>query len=200
MPPPNSNPPPGILAALVTAFADPITQHLNLPPGKEKAVSRGCYGAALLVLAAYGVLFAEPLTGKSASGLMTAFLRAPRDVWLPLAAWTATAFLGGAWLISGVHGAAVGPRRGFAAFWAAVRIALWASAMLWAMRAPADWLGWVALLDLLLLVFIAGDLTRFCLELRGGGKALRRVNRQIQQTRVVMRPATGRRHWWQFWK
>lgn len=175
----------------IKSVGDSVASHHALPP-REKAIARAQLGTVLLVLAVYGWQFSKGLTGYRADEVMAIFMRSPSavppDLYLPLGVEGFAVLLGGVWVISGLRGSGGGPRNGMAAFWAALRIALYVGAMHWS--EGGDWHPLVVLLTAPLL---AADIVGLLLELRSGPRAKDIVVQQIEDAEIPWRPARGRR-------
>jgi hypothetical protein len=182
-----------LISAVVEPVVQAAAQHQMSPP-HEKNRTRAGLGAALIVLCIYAAAWSEVVLGDTFGDLLSAFLHAPLHPPVGLVIWTAAAALGLVWLWVGVRGGR-GPRDKMETFWAAVRAALFASALVWRWDIPYDLKGWEILINLVLrglcLALLAEAAMHLLLTLRGnGGNAAGLVAGQIERSSILWR--TGR--------
>jgi FtsH-binding integral membrane protein len=156
----------------------PVAKHLAAPP-VEKNRNRAIWGTRLVVAClclAYGAWIE---TGYSVTSLARSYWRmlhaAPEDSW-PVYGWTAAMLLGLLWLSVGVKGSR-GPRDVMMAFWAMLRVAIFAGALWWypAIDPKSDWL-----IQGVVVTLLASSLMSLYLALRGTGTgAVRLIQQQI---------------------
>lgn len=193
----------GLLAALPFVAVWDYFQFVERQPPERRELVKASHGAGVIALAAFLIWLPQ---GAQGFGDLAGALRAEPEnpaYWVPVAvlAW------GLLWLVTGWH-RAVKFRDARIIARALVKIALGVGVFVYlrdhdlaaGRDAAAAWGFLVLGLYLAAVWCVVTGTTKTLILTAGGGKALRLVNRQIRQTRIVLRPATGRRHWWQFWK
>lgn len=184
--------PKGFLTAFAEPLAEAAARHQAASP-RDKSFTRAGGGAFLLTCCAYTAVWSPVFLGGSFDALVAAFLRAPTHPPVALMVWTAAAAFGLLWLVVGLRGAR-GPRDVMAAFWAAVRVALFGCALGLQWYLPRDWGDLVPLANLVLrgiyLGLLAEGAVHFLLAVRGmPGDAQKNVRQHIEQNQVVWRSA-----------
>lgn len=189
-----------VVGDVARSAAQNIAQH-NALPLREKNLVRVHYGAWLITACAYAGFWTVVLLGDRFSTVAKAFLsaplKAPHEISIPVAVWAALLALGLLWFWVGVRGSR-GPRDVMKTFWVIVRTAIWAALFWWKVYMPNDWGDWVVMGNVVLMgIYIAATVSNvivIALLLRGpGGSASHLVTRQIQQTAVVWQAGTRRK-------
>jgi hypothetical protein len=182
----------GPLSAIGVPIGDGINTFLQKTP-QQRCQSLASYGTFLLWWCAY----LWPVAGDRMGALLRASVNAPRDLWMPVAAWAGCAAAGIVLLVVGVIGAR-GSWSPLAAAWR-VLLASCCIALLWWPAYPADWgPNGVFLLKGLYGSWLAMNLVRLWIVAGGHGSARRVMRRAMRQRNAPLRPATARRRffWW----
>lgn len=182
----------GFLTAIAEPLAEAAAQHRASSP-RDKSFTRAGGGAFLLTCCAYAAVWSPVFLGDRFDTLIAAFLRSPMHPPVSLLVWAGVTAFGLLWLWVGVRGAR-GPRDVMAAFWAAVRVALFGCALGLQWYLPRDWGDLVPLANLVLhglyLGLLAEGAVHFLLAMRGmPGDAQKNVRQHIEQNQVVWRSA-----------
>jgi hypothetical protein len=116
------------IADVGDAFNQEISRYNALSP-LRKNLYRAGGGAGLITFCLYIPYEMHVRGGVSAANMMSALVHAPmapRETWIPVAAWAAMLAFGLLWFIVGVKGAR-GPRDVMQAFWALILTAIYAA-------------------------------------------------------------------------